>query len=328
MSATGALFAPKVVHAGEQCGPQKLATTVDMKLDYGLPLIPVTVVGSPKNFIVDTGGYVSTLFPAVVRELGLPRRNVALRIVGVDGRTSNTAVRVPEFAIGRLRAADLSFMVDPRSPPDDTPERAPSGLLGPEILQNYDVDFDFTAGKMNLIDSDHCEGQVVYWPASAVAVIPFRLDNSFHVIVPATIDGQRVEAMLDTGASATLLNLNAAQRLFDIDVTGPDMEKAGELQGKAYSANVYRRRFNSIELEGMVINNPTVLLVPDMVRAQLPRGPAPGSLLPDPRNRATGFPELILGMSELSKLHLYIAYKERKLYISSDDTAAISIEPR
>jgi len=313
---SAALLAPSAVKAAAaQCGPQKLASVVDLRMDYGVPLAPVSLAGKSKNFIVDTGGYVSLLFPATVRELNLTRRNVALRIIGVDGRTSNQVVRVPELGIGRLRAADVLFMVGTDN--GEIQEGAPAGLLGPDILQNYDADFDFAAGKLNLIDPNHCEGDVVYWPAQAVAIVPFRFDSSFHIIVPVTIDGRRVEAMLDTGASSTHLNLDVAQRLFDLDVNAPDVEKAGELQGKAYTATVFRRRFNSIALDGLVFNNPSIMLMPDMVRRELPRGPATGSLLPE-AGRPPGFPDLTLGMTELSKLHLYIAYKERRLYITSE----------
>jgi predicted aspartyl protease len=320
-----ALLAPTAVNAAAQCGPQRLATVVDMKFDQGVPVVPVSVAGKPKEFIVDTGAYVSVLFPPVVAELGLTRRNIALRIIGADGRSSNAAVRVPEFAIGRLRAADVSFMVGTGK--DRGESGGAAGYLGPEILQTYDVDFDFGAGKFNLIDPNHCEGQVVYWPARAVAVVPFRLDSNFHIVFPATIDGKRVDAMLDTGASHTILYLNQAQRLFDIDVNAPDVEKFGELQGQAYTANVYRRRFNTIGLEGLVINNPYVVLMPDLVGPQLPRGPATGSLLPDPKNRPPDMPDLILGITDLSKMHVYIAYKERKIYFTSE-SADVSISAR
>jgi predicted aspartyl protease len=328
LSLSAALLAPSAVKAAAaQCGPQKLASVVDLKLDYGVPVVPVTLVGKPKHFIVDTGGYVSVLFSATARELGLPRRNVAMKIIGVDGNSSNSAVRVPEFAIGRLRAADVSFFVSSGEDSATIPDGAPAGVLGPEILQNYDVDFDFAAGKLNLIDPNHCAGQAVYWPAQAVAIIPFRLDSSFHIIVSATVDGRKVDAGLDTGMGLTTMRLDSAERLFDIDVNASDVEKVGELQGKAYTAAIYQKRFDTIALEGLVVNNPMVRLMPDMIRSQLPRGPATGSLLPEP-GRPTGLPDLILGMSDLAKMHVYIAYKERKLYITSESTPDVSIRAR
>ena len=54
--------------------------------------------------------------------------------------------------------------------------------------------------------------------------------------------------------------------------------------------------------------------------AQLRREAPTGGLIANSR-QASGLPDLRLGMSTLSKLHVYIAYKERKLYITSADDA-------
>jgi hypothetical protein len=327
LSLAAVLLAPSSLQAAAQCGPQKLASVVDLTMDYGVPVVPVSLMGKPKHFIVDTGGVVSVLFPATVGELGLPRRNVAVKIIGVDGDFSNQMVRVPEFALGRLRAADIPFMVSAGRDAGPIPDGAPAGILGPEILQNYDADFDFAGGKLNLIDPNHCAGDVVYWPARAVAVIPFRLDSDFHITFQATVDGKRVDAMLDTGMGITTMRLDAAERLFDLDVNAPDLEKVGELQGKQYTANVYQRRFNTLAIQGLVVNKPIVRLMPDMVRAQLPRGPATGSLLPE-AGRSSGLPDVIIGMSDLAKMHVYVAYKERKVYITSDSPDVAISEQR
>ncbi len=54
------------------------------------------------------------------------------------------------------------------------------GILGSEMLRNVDVDFDFSANKVNLFSPDHCAGNVVYWqtPTVPVAIVPFTLNAS------------------------------------------------------------------------------------------------------------------------------------------------------
>jgi hypothetical protein len=37
------------------------------------------------------------------------------------------------------------------------------------------------------------------------------------------------------------------------------------------------------------------------------------------REETVGLPDLILGMNVLSQMHVYIAYRERKLYITAAD---------
>jgi predicted aspartyl protease len=315
-----AVFFPASAGAAE-CGPQQVLASVELLMQQnGVPLVPVSVVGKPKHFIVATGGYLSHVFPATVRELNLPRRTVSQSVVSANGMTSNAAARVSEFVIGGLRAQNVTLMVPPSQDTGDIPEGAPAGTLGPDVLQNYDVDLDFGAQKFGLIDPNHCEGKVVYWPAQTVAIIPFRLNTSSHIEFPATVDGKRVTAVLDTSASFSSMSLPIAQGQFDIDVNAPDVQKVGEIPGKGYTATVYARQFQSIALEGITIANPQLVLMPDMMRAQLRREAPTGGLIANSR-QASGLPDLRLGMSTLSKLHVYIAYKERKLYITSADDA-------
>ncbi len=56
------------------------------------------------------------------------------------------------------------------------------GILGADMLRNVDLDLDFAAGKLNLVSQDHCSGNVVYWQAPAVAVVPMTLDRWGHVL--------------------------------------------------------------------------------------------------------------------------------------------------
>jgi hypothetical protein len=107
------------------------------------------------------------------------------------------------------------------------------------------------------------------------------------------------------------LNLAVATREFGIDVGSPDVEKVGQVSA-APDAGVYRRRFGSLTFEGVAVNSPTVVLRPDLTPRNLPTGRARAlyGVFQAPE-------DLIVGMSVLRRLHAYIAYKERKLYITA-----------
>jgi hypothetical protein len=205
--------------------------------------------------------------------------------------------------------------------PDDKRQPEFAGIIAPDFLQHFDVDFDFAVNKLNLISQDHCEGKVVYWHAPAVAVVPMQLDRGGHVTFRMVLDGRRVSAMIDTGASDTLLNLNVARQAFKIDANAPDLEKVGELQG-GYTANIYRRRFKTLTVEGVTINEPMITLLPDLM-SKGSESPRTGSLI----REEPGIPNLILGMPTLNKLHLYIAYQERKVYITAANPQAAAPAP-
>jgi hypothetical protein len=185
---------------------------------------------------------------------------------------------------------------------------------------------DFAANKIHLIAPNQCGGNVVHWQAPAVAVVPITLDRFGQLTFRMQLDGRRVTAMLDTGASNTVLNLDTARRTFRIDVNGPDVEKIGELTG-GYSANMYRRRFNSLAFEGVTVANPMIVMMPNMMGGVNPGAPRIGSLIRDDRN---GLPDVILGMNVLSQMHVYIGYRERRLYItaaSPQPTSAPAVAP-
>ena len=297
-----------------ECGALPLLTTLDMNIaETGVPIIPATIADKPVKLLVDTGGAFSMLTKRTVRELGLKTGQAGVEIRNIRGQASSEMIRLPSLTLGRLNPGSVAFMVDPAADnPNDTRPPFFHGVLAPDFLANVDVDFDFAANKLNIISQNHCAGKVVYWQAPTVAIVPMAIDQSGHITLRMELDGKRVNAMLDTGASNTNLNLNTARQMFNVDVNAPDVEKVGDLKG-GYTASIYRRRFKSLAFEGVVINNPMIDLLPDMLSGQGAPAPRTGSIIRE--NRA--LPDVILGMTTLSQLHLYIAYKERKVYITA-----------
>lgn len=211
-----------------------------------------------------------------------------------DGAVSSTLARLPSIVIGPLQQSNANYYVLPTN--DVVGQSEFDGLLGGKFFKQYDADFDFGAGRLNIFL--HCAGQVVYWPAPAVAVVPFRLGSNNNIRFWVELDGKSVNAMLDTGASTTFLNPSRARRTFGVDVNAPGVEKIGDISG----ASMYRRRFKTLAFEGVTINDPLIVLTPDLTSDAATRDSPP---------------DLILGMTTLSQMHVYIAYKERKLYITA-----------
>jgi predicted aspartyl protease len=299
--------------AGAACGPLKIMTSLDVKPDgAGRPMITAMINDKPVALLVDTGGGLSSLTKRAVRELNLPTSESRIRLTNIAGSSENLEARLPSIVLGSLRLEGPYFMVLP-GPEDGGSEIGTfGGLLGSEMLRNVDFDFDFAANKVNLISQDHCTGNVVYWPASTVAIVPFTFSAQGHITFRMELDGRRVNAMLDTGASNTVLNLDIARRTFRVDVNASDVEKVGEI-GKSQTG-VYRRRFKTIAFEGVTVANPIITMYPDLMGGAGPAQPQTGSLIRDARG---GLPDVILGMNVLSEMHVYIASKERKLYMTA-----------
>src|SRR5215472_3842195 len=165
-------------------------TRVDMTYDRaGGPLVPATINGENRSMLIDTGSIYSMVTAQTVDDLhlhqeGLPPRSFEL----INGKSMNLAAKVSEIIIGQMRGKDWSFLVVPQTE-NVAPEWA--GTIGPDIMGNYDIEFDFGAGKFAIFSHDHCPGQVVYWTKDGYAALPVTLGNSDgHIRLTAMLDGK------------------------------------------------------------------------------------------------------------------------------------------
>jgi predicted aspartyl protease len=307
--------------AADDCPPLQMISNVAMTLGGdGRPYVPVRIGDRDKTMLVDTGGAFTEMTEATVEELGLRPRVTRLNLIGVTGAENSLAVRT-SLTLGNLTAPATDFIVMTGTGRADNTLWEAAGILAPNLLHAYDLDLDFGGRKVALLSQDHCPGKVVYWQADAVAVVPFRLDNSNHIIVQVTLDGVRLEALLDTGASDSVLNLDKALLKYHLkpgDSETPQSRDIIEGASEGESVHTYTHRFHALSLEGLAVGNPQVQLMPDLMRPRM--GNSHDSLKGGSRlkvlNAQTGLGDMILGMNVLHHLHLYIAYKERKLYIT------------
>jgi predicted aspartyl protease len=287
------LFAP-AVRAAEQCPPLTIAGSVPMQVGVdGRIYVSATVNGTPVSMLIDTGGFFTELSQAVVTALNLSTFHTGFRMVGLAGDTTNVATRA-SFTLGTMRSDRMDFMVmTPRH--HLAPDVADAGgILAPNLFRNYDLDLDMAGRRLQLISQDHCDGKVVYWKSNALAEVPVRVTDVGHVLVPVRLDGRDLTALLDTGATVSLLNAAAAESGFGLD----------RPRGRA---RVFTHDFRSLSFAGVTVSNPRLALVPDLIRRNM------GTPL---RGTESHMPDVLLGMDILQRLHLYVAYKEQKLYIT------------
>lgn len=262
-------------------------------------IVPAEVEGKPLHLALDTGAGYSALSQAAVDRLGLktdiiPGRRPYLPYAGGEAKYS---ARTKDFKLGGMVAPKALFFVMPGKWQDS------DGLIGADFLRHFDLEFDLAKHKLNIFAPHACPGQVVYWTnEAAVSIIPFQMrttDESGlvseldpHIRLDLTLDGKRLPAILDTGAPHTGINMMQAKAWFNLDENSPGMAKIGNEN--------YEYVFKTLALEGLVVDNPKILIhTTDRARALST--------------------EALLGMSVLRKLHFYIAYEERKLYVTAAD---------
>ena len=288
--------------AAQSCGPLKIFASVEMTLDdSGRPLIPITVDGKQKPMLLDTGGVLSTLTQKAFedsRRTALRRNDIVL--YDIDGYRMDRTVTLPTLTIGQVRGSTWRFWIhSPNFDLGDTPSGPVAGTLAPDVLNQFDVDLDFPNKTVKLFSPDHCDAGIFYrdWMPVSVAVIPFQFASG-HIVVPVTIDGERLEAIVDTGAGSTIMNLTVARRRFGLEdsttKSGPSVHQ-----------------FKSMELAGLTVANPIIRLRAD----QMARG-MPSNLGGVTSETRQGLPDVVIGQNIMGQFHVYIAYRERKLYVT------------
>lgn len=282
--------------------------------DKGAILVPVSLEGKTVPMAVDTGASASAVDPIVAKNLNIPeRRMMEGAFYNLSGNSFTSMAMPNDFGIGDMHSKEDAFLVWP-TPMSERGDLA--GLIASDILRHYDVDIDFGSHTFSLFSQDHCPGKVVYWTSGNVAVVPIHVEfsgmYSGHVIVPVTLDGHAFDAELDTGSSSSFLTLKAAQASLGLGPASPGVTKVGDRAGPG-GVPLYRHTFESLGLEGIAIGHPTVGMFDSQLQSQETLQHGIGS-----RFGSLGGEEyeFTLGLNELRHLHVYIAYKEQKLYIT------------
>jgi hypothetical protein len=275
---------------GQNCPLHVIAGMDTQTMPDGRVTIPVQFEGHDHMLMVDTGGYINTVTQQLVREEGytMEASHGAL-LRGVGNRQLKTYVETNDFAIGHAHGKNYEFYVDTFN------NLFADGTLAPEILANYDVDFDFGHDKLNLINPDHCPGRVVYWTRSPAVVVPMEIESRTHIRIPVTIDGKQIMATVDTGSTTSIITMRAAARFLGVDERSPGLESLGTVRINGVPGPVYIYPFQAMTFGGMTLKHPYIQIVSDSLWNE---------------------DDLLLGIDVLRQMHLYIAYGEKKLYIT------------
>jgi predicted aspartyl protease len=277
------------------CAAPKRLTSVDMIMDPGGNIaIPVQINGLPFRFGVDTGNVYTVVATSVSQYLNFSLTPLRAKFTLMGGVSSSVAGRSQSFTVGTLGAPKFAFVIMPDFALGDIGN---DGLLGPDIMSTYDVDIDFAHAKFNLFSPDHCPGDVVYWTKSEYQKVPIELEDDWHITTPVVMDGKQLTATVDTGAANTVLSLGAAESVFGITLTSPGLTKIGDfrINGSDPQA-LYSYSFHELSIGGITIHDPRIIIAQD--------------------NELGSGAKLLLGLTTLRQFHMYIAYKERMLYLT------------
>lgn len=312
---TVALALATTTAAAAQNCQLKLVNTVPIKMMArgARPIVPLTLNGAEKPFLLDTGGAATSIDYKLSQELKLSYRDSRVKMMDLSGNAVALVAVVPTLQLGRLQESNAELQV---MPSDLSGSGMFSGILSADYLAEYDVELDFGGGKMNFFSKDHCEGKVVYWNAPGVAVVPMQF-RDHHINISVMLDGKPIKAIVDTGAPDTTLFAEEAKRAFDItkESTGSIVASSGP------EPRPFEYIFGNLNLEGINISKPRVAIIPNTMGKKDPNNHlVTGTRLQRVNDRDSSQGTMLIGMNILSKLRIFIAFSENKLYITPATT--------
>jgi len=241
-------------------------TSVPFTLVHGRLTVPLTVNGTAATFVLDTGAERSLVTPQAVQRLDLALDQwVATTMRGVGGVVEHANADPRSIMLGGLAlrratlAHDISLTVGalPAMGADTTVD----GLLGRDFLSAYDLMLDMTARRLALYEVHGCGGRFLPWPSPYQAVTA-TTPMQHAMVLPIALNGVRLTALLDTGASSSLVTLPGMIRL---GLTPRELaqDPGAEVRGVGRQApEMHRHRFASLSVGGETIRQPLVWVAP------------------------------------------------------------------
>lgn len=312
--------------AADQCPPLRIAASVNMIVERGQILVPVTLGDEQVYFAVGTAQPYSAISASYAEAHKFTRIHSDVSFVGLSGEVSNVAAIVPSFGFSRLRAENTTFITTNMHDEAAAPGAlVPRGVLGADFLRAYDVEFDFAGAKLNLISRDHCDVMPVYWPSQTLAKVPMIVRDDNKISFKMTLDGHELQTVMNTAMPGSTIRLNIAKEVYDLDNDSPGNIKAGKLgDGTLF----YAHRFKSLSVDGLAISNPVLALMPSLADKKIEHmrnmyvSPSRGPMYYQQQ------PELVLGLNELKHLHVYIDYHHQMVYLTpATEPAQVAAHP-
>jgi predicted aspartyl protease len=274
--------------------------TVNLEIVGSVVLTQVDVNGIPGTFILDTGAQLTVVTPDAVTHFGLALdewTSTTMRGVGGIERNRNADPRSVELggvALHRhslARDATLRVMTLPKS---IVGGHRIDGLLGRDFLSAFDADLDFPRRTLTLYDVTGCSGRFLPW-TDAYLSVPVDNPAESALLVPVELDGVPLLALLDSGASQTLVAARGMARLgLGLERLRADPSRIVNGMGP-HSVTVWQHKFATLRIGGETFPAPAFPVTPIQLY--------PSS-------------DMLLGADWLLGRRIWISYAAKQLFVT------------
>ncbi|HEY2416602.1 MAG TPA: retropepsin-like aspartic protease [Steroidobacteraceae bacterium] len=278
-------------------------TSVNLTVDANRRLIvPVTIEGTNGSAILDLGNAFSAIWQNEAAQLKL--HQFAFRQGTPDIHWGGAAIRnyaTASIALGNARFKQVELMIMPEATRSQFRiGDAVLALLGMDLLSRSDIELDIKHERLALYAPDHCPDRVVYW-ADDYAAVPVHRGPLGNFYFPIELNGKTVEATLSPGNGSSTLSVDVAKKLY-----GFEPHSGTHLM--------------QMTAKGLNVTNVAIVLT-DYNKPACELSTRDGAAA---YAGCYGAYPLEIGLDILSKLHLYLATKEKVLYFTAADTDSVA----
>ncbi len=273
-------------------------TEIALEPGQRMLIAPVLVDGKPVRGIVDTGAQGSAVTDWLITRLGLlgdPRNGSLVSGVGGEGIAQNDAL-VRQFELAGFDPANGHYPVIalPAAAAPAGPGADPLGaLIGADVLSHFDIDLDLAHNRLVLYDPDRCKEMPPNW-TGPVTELPLDIGWTGRPRLTVKLDGHDVTALLDSGATTSVIDLPAAEKL---GVTPAMLAREPGGEGFGAAGVNFRRvpyTFHTLEIGGEIIPEPRLAVLDRSLREA----------------------DMLLGLDWLRTRHVFISFRRHRLFIA------------
>jgi predicted aspartyl protease len=281
-----------------------------VRLEHNKLIVDGAINGRKIGIMLDTGAERSLILRSAAIRLDLTlRRASRYRVFGLGGETDVEIAHLDEFKIGQAVHKNWQVIVaGERDFGDDV-----ALLLGDDFFYKVDVEFDLAARAVRLYQPKDCDGvSLAYWSANGAGQVEIEeVDgNHPHIVLTVQINGQPLRALLDSGASTSMLATSDAARLGVTPQTPGVVARGpgGGLGPKKFDSWI--GPFESFTIGDETIKNPQIRfadLWKDTTYTET------GSRL----HRQVGLRPMLLGADFLLAHRVLVAHSQRRIYFTN-----------
>ena len=271
-----------------------------------IPVVDGAINGKKIGVMLDTGAFASLITKAAAERLDLLTRGTAEYMVGVGGASQILVTRIDELNVAGAVRKGMRVRVG-----GERPIPGVDFVLGDDFFRAVDIEFEYAKGVVRIYQPKDCDkAWLAYWDRNAHQV---AMENDNKIVIPVRVNGRTADALLDSGASGTVVAMQFAQKV-GFSTKGEGVLPAGCSMGfGADFVHNWVAPFDTVQIGEQTISNPR-LRVSDFTSGMYRARDAP--------------PDMLLGTDFLRTHRVYVARSQRKVYFSYLGGQVFPVIPR